>query len=312
MTAVPQKPKAGKRKKYVEPYDFRQPKLFSKEIMRTLRSLHDVLARNLSRVFSSALRQKVDVHMYKIDQISSSEFIQKVDSPSVIYLLSISEVGGDVITVIPPEFCIHMIERQSGGRGDNFTEHRTLTTIEEKIISRIMKSVNREITAAWDPYMDFSINSVTYESKPENIHLTSVDPTIVARFEIDTGSHKIEIQISYPYSLLKQAMSDSVLKKGNQSHKEKLSPEALESYKRTLMGACVQIQPLLGTTKLSLSQIMELKEGDTIPLNQRTDKPLEVCVNNVKKMTGYPGLIQGRKAIKVFEIIEEINEQELL
>lgn len=29
-------------------------------------------------------------------------------------------------------------------------------------------------------------------------------------------------------------------------------------------------------------------------------------------MNGYPGLKQGRKAIKVFEIIEEINEQELV
>lgn len=311
MTAVPQKKKPGKHK-YVEPYDFRQPKLFSKEIMRTLRTLHDVLARNLSRVFSSALRQKVDVHMYKIDQVSSSEFIQKVDSPSVIYLQSVQDLEGDVITVIPPSFCIHLIERQSGGRGDNFTEHRTLTTIEEKIMSRIIQAINRELTIAWEPYMDFNIQSVTYESKPENIHLTSVDPTIVAKFEIDTGTHKIEIQISYPYSLLKQAMSEAVLKKGNQSKKEKLSPEAHESYRRTLLEASVRIQPMLGTAKLSLNDIIQLKEGDTIPLNQRTDKPLQIQVNKVKKMTGYPGLVQGRKAVKVFEIIEEINEQELL
>ena len=29
-------------------------------------------------------------------------------------------------------------------------------------------------------------------------------------------------------------------------------------------------------------------------------------------MNGFPGLKQGRKAIKVFDIIEEINEQELV
>ncbi len=64
-------PKTGKRK-YVESYDFKQPKLFSKEIMRTLRALHDVLARNLSRVFSNALRHKVEVHLQKIEQIATS------------------------------------------------------------------------------------------------------------------------------------------------------------------------------------------------------------------------------------------------
>lgn len=311
MNSVSAQQKPGKRK-YVEPYDFRQPKLFSKEIMRTLRTLHDVLARNLSRVFSSALRQKVDVHLHKIDQISTSDFIQNISSPSVIYLLSVKQLGGDVIAVIPPEFCIHLIERQSGGRGDTLDERRTLTTIEEKIISRIMKSINNEIIVAWEPYMDFSIDSATYESKPENVHLVSVDPTIIAKFEIDIGAHKVEIQFSYPYSLLKEAMNDSVLKKGNQSKTEKLPPEALECYKRTLASASVRIQPLLGTTRLSVSDILALKEGDTIPLNQRTDKPLSVRVKQVEKMKAYPGLIQGRKAIKVFEIIEEINEQELL
>lgn len=311
MNSVSAQRKPGKRK-YVEPYDFKQPKLFSKEIMRTLRTLHDVLARNLSRVFSSALRQKVDVHMYKIDQISTSDFLQNIASPSVIYLLSVKQLGGEMILVMPPEFCIHLIERQSGGKGDNFNERRTLTTIEEKIISRITKAINHEIIVAWEPYMDISIDSATYESKPENIHLMSVDPTIVAKFQIDVGVHKIEIQISYPYSLLKEAMNESILKKGNQAKTEKLSPEALDSYKRTLMSAAVRIQPLLGTTKLTVNDILELKEGDTIPLNQRTDKPLSVRVNQVEKMKAYPGLVQGRKAIKVFEIIEEINEQELL
>jgi flagellar motor switch protein FliM len=311
MNSVSAQQKPGKRK-YVEPYDFKQPKLFSKEIMRTLRTLHDVLARNLSRVFSSALRQKVDVHMYKIDQISTSEFLQNLASPSVIYLLSVKQLGGEMILVMPPEFCIHLIERQSGGKGDNFNERRTLTTIEEKIISRITKAINQEIIVAWEPYMDISIDSTTYESKPENIHLMSVDPTIVAKFQIDVGIHKIEIQISYPYSLLKEAMNESILKKGNQAKTEKLSPDALNSYKRTLMNAPVRIQPLLGTTKLTVNDILELKEGDTIPLNQRTDKPLSVRVNQVEKMKAYPGLVQGRKAIKVFEIIEEINEQELL
>lgn len=311
MNSVSAQQKPGKRK-YVEPYDFKQPKLFSKEIMRTLRNLHDVLARNLSRVFSSALRQKVDVHMYKIDQISTSDFLQNIASPSVIYLLSVKQLGGEMILVMPPEFCIHLIERQSGGKGDDFNERRTLTTIEEKIISRITKAINQEIIVAWEPYMDISIDSTTYESKPENIHLMSVDPTIVAKFQIDVGLHKIEIQISYPYSLLKEAMNESILKKGNQAKTEKLSPDALDSYKRTLMNAAVRIQPLLGTTKLTVNDILELKEGDTIPLNQRTDKPLSVRVNKVEKMKAYPGLVQGRKAIKVFEIIEEINEQELL
>lgn len=311
MNAKLPKQNAGKRK-YVESYNFKQPKLFSKEIMRTLRALHDVLARNLSRVFSTALRYKVDVHLQKIEQLSTTEFIQNLESPNAIYLLKVKQYGGEVIVVMPPGFCIHLIERQSGGRSEDISEKRTLTTIEEKIISRIMESVKREIIVAWEPYSDFQIHSSSYESKPENIHLVSVDPTLVAKVIIDTVPHQIEIQVSYPYSLLKEAMKDSILRKGSQVRTESLSEEELESYQRTLLKADVTLQPLLGTTNLSVNEITALKEGDLLPLNQRTDKPLEVRINGVKKMTGYPGLVRGRKAVKIFEVVEEFNEQELL
>lgn len=298
--------------KYVEPYDFKHPKLFSKEIMRNLRSLHDMLARNLSRVFGSALRHKVDVSLHEIDQLSTSEFLNKIESPSVIYLLSVNELDGNIIVVVPPGFCVHLIERQSGGFGGSLSERRTLTTIEEKIISRIMRSVNREVVVAWEPYMDFNVASTTYESKPENIHLVSVDPTIIVKFLITFGDKQSEVQISYPYNLLKEAMNNSILKRGKKSETEELTEEELESYKRTLFKANVRIQPLLGTARLKVKDILNLEEGDTIPLSQRTDKPLEVRVNNIKKMSAYPGVVRGRRAVKIYEMIEEINEEELI
>ncbi len=298
--------------KYVEDYDFKQPKLFSKEIMRNLRSLHDMFARSISRIYSSALRKKVDVSLEKIDQLSSSKFINKIKSPSVIYLLSVDDSSGNIIMVMPPGFCIYLIERQSGGYGGDISERRTLTTIEEKIISRIVGDINHEIIVAWEPYMEFDIQSSTFESKPENIHLASVDPTIVVQISISFEDKKVNIHLSYPYSLLKKAMNNSVLKKGKKTETVELSDEQLKSYKYTLSGAGVSIKPLLGETQLSVQDILDLKEGDVIPLDQRTEHPLKVKVNNVHKMSAYPGVIHGRRAVKIYDLIEEINEQEVI
>lgn len=298
--------------KQVEAYNFKQPKLFSKEIMRTLRTLHDVLARNLGRVFSTTLRKKVDVHIHKIDQITSRDFLQNLESPSVIYLTTITNLNDEIISVLPSDFCIHMIERQSGGKGDDFSEKRILTTIEEKIISRIMRNINREIAIAWEPYKEFEIGTALYESKPENIHLTSVDPAIIVTLLIDLLDRQVEFKVSYSYSLLKLAMSNAIMRNSNRYRTEKLTDDALESYKRTLLEASINIQPLLGTAKLSVKDIITLKEGDTVSLKQRTDKPLAVRLNGVKKMTAYPGIIRGRRAVKIFEVDKEINEQELL
>ncbi|MAL16805.1 MAG: hypothetical protein CL670_08470 [Balneola sp.] len=311
MEAMLPKPNLGN-VKYVESYDFKQPKLFSKEIMTSLHTIHDVFSRNLGRIFSSSLRYKVDVSLQKVDQLSSTEFIQGIKSPSTIYTLSVDSLGGEIIVVLPPEFCIHLITRQSGGTDREISERRVLTVIEEKIISRIMSTINNEITMAWEPYVDIKIDSSTYQSKPENLHLTSVDPNIVVKFLVDLGEEKLELMVSYSYSFLKKAMNDTIMRKGMNSSKERLSEEEMEAYQRTIRKAKVLIQSLLGTTSLTLDEIMNLKEGDTIPLKQKSDKPLDVRINGVTKMAAYPGVIQGRRAVKIFELLEEINEQELV
>jgi flagellar motor switch protein FliM len=112
--------------------------------------------------------------------------------------------------------------------------------------------------------------------------------------------------------MLKKALNDTIMRKGMNSSKERLSEEEMEAYMRTIRKANIRIQSLLGTTSLTLDEIISLKEGDTIPLRQKSDKPLEVRVNGVTKMTAFPGVIQGRRAVKIFELLEEINEQELV
>lgn len=311
MSSISEK-ESNKSLKFVQPYNFKEPKLFSKEIMRTLRSLHEVLARNLARVYGSALRRKVDVSVGGIQQATASSFVMEIESPSVIFLLNDVNHTDDIIMMMPAGFCIHMIEKQSGGRGDNISEKRTLTTIEEKIINRIMDSISKEIVIAWEPFEEFTITSKKYESKPENVHLTSVDPMLIVKLVIDLGDKKVEVKIAYSYALLKQAIHNSAIKQNSRTKKELMSESQKESYERTLLGASVIIQPLLGTSRLSVKEIIDLKVGDSITLGQRIDQPLEVRVNGVLKMTAYPGLLHGRRAVKVFEIDEEINEKELI
>lgn len=298
--------------KYVEPYDFKQPKLFSKEVMRNLRSLHDIFARSLGRILGSGLRNKVDVTLEGVNQLSTNKFINRIKSPSVIYLLTVKEFSANIIMVIPPAFCIHLVERQSGGYGGEISDRRTLTTIEQKIISRVVDNITDEIMKAWNPYMEFDISKVAFESKPENIHVASVDPTIIITLMISFNNRNVKIHLSYPYSLLKEAMNNSVLKKGKKKETEDLTEKELKSFKHTLSNAGVLIKPLLGTTKLTIKDIINLKEGDVIPLNQRTNEPLDIRVNNQHKMRGYPGVLHGRRAVKIFEMEEVITEQEVI
>ena len=302
----------SRRKKYVEPYDFKHPKLFSKEIMRTLRTLHEVFSRNLSRLFTTALRQKVDVKMLQIDQLATSEFVRHIESPSALYVFGVEDLGGDMVMVMKPGFCIHLVERQSGGKGSELSEKRILTNIEERIMTRIMHTVKDRIQEAWDPIMNLNIKSIAYESKPENVHMISADPCIVAVFRVTLGEESVEMKVSYPYSMLKESLNEAVLQSASQDKRIHLSEEQMKGYEQTLSQVKVSLAPLLGKAFLTIDELVNLEEGDAITLSQKTDQPLEVTVNNVRKMTAYPGTLGNRKAVKIYQILEEINEQELL
>lgn len=301
-----------RREKRVESYDFREPKLFSKEILSSLRSTHDLMARNLNRVFGSALRQRVDVDLETIDQLSTNALLEKLPSPSVIYLLTFQGLDGEIILSLPTEFCIFLIERQSGGRFSEFPNPRSLTLIEERIVDRVMEDVIREVRIAWEPSVKLELKKAVYEDKPENIDLITLDPSIVTRMSIELLGKRSEMVVSYQYSLLKEILSDFMINREKNDQKKRLNGEQLEAYKRTLKDVAVSVQALLGEARISMKEVLRLKEGDVVTLNQKLVDPLSVKVNGERKMEAYPGTVRGRKAVRILRMEDEIQEQDLL
>lgn len=303
---------ATRREKFVESYDFREPKLFSKEILSSLRSTHDMMARNLNRVFSSALRQRVEIGLQSIDQISTNALLETLPSPSVIYMLTFEELPGEIILSLPTEFCIFLIERQSGGRFSEFHNPRSLTLIEERIVERVMGDVIREVLVAWEPSVKLQLKKAVYENKPENIDLITLDPSIVTRMSIEVLGQRSEMVVSYQYTLLKEILSDFMINREKSDQKRRLGGEELEAYKCTLKDVPVTIQSLLGEARLCMRDILRLKEGDVIALSQKLVDPLQIRINGEQKMEAYPGLVRGRKAVRILRMREEIHEKDLL
>ena len=306
-----EKAAALRTEKEVINYDFRHPKLVSQEQMRSLRNLHETLARNLSVAFTNTLRTIVDVQLNAIDQVVYSEFVQSIASPSALFLFTIEEWGGEAVIEIDPRFCVFAVERQSGGSGKEMTFRREMTQIEEKIMSRVMNRVYSEIQLAWEPFTELTIYQHSYESNPENIQIISaVEPAIVVFFSVQVYESKATFNMCYPYALLEEALSNSLLKMSNQMRKDDLTTEQRSRYQDKVKKITVPVQAELGSTKITIRDLIQMQEGDAIPLNRRVEEPLDLKVNDRLKMKGYPGIMRRKKAIKVYDILEEQNDNE--
>lgn len=286
-------------------YDFKHPKLVSKEIVRALRNIHEHLSRNLSRIFSTSLSLKVDVELKKIEQTVFSEYLNDLASPGTYYIFQIEEFGEWAIMEFDPAFCIYAIERQGGSKESDLESVRPLSRIEERIFSRTVEKIFEEVKAIWEPHIAMTIGHYVYENKPENIHsISPVEPAVIADYKITVGQAAVPFKICYPYAILKEAIGDSFHKFGSRVRNKDISPEKREQYRKELKSVSVPLKAVLGRTRITVSEMLQLQRGDAIKLNQLTYEPIEILLNHSSKMKAFPGTLNNKRAVKIYEILE--------
>jgi len=299
--------------RHVRSYDFKHPKLVSKEIMRALRNIHELLSRNLNRIFTDSLNQKVEVTLKDIDEVIFSEFLSELEQPTALFLFNIEELGDWALMELDPSFCLYCIERQGGSREETTKPPRALTRIEERVISRIIDKIFKELSHVWAPYLNITILNHVYESKPANIRtISSHIPGIIIRYEIRVENLMVPFKICYPYALLKEQMNNSFHEPDKSSSNAVLNKKEKKAFEDYMKQVSVPLNVILGEVDISMEQLINIEEGDTIKLNQSIDDPLGVLVNGTKKMVGYPGNMSGNKAIKVYDVKKSLNPNEEL
>lgn len=304
--------KAGKGqvKPHIKKYDFKRPKLVSKEVMRGLRKIHDLFARHSKRIFSNALGLEVGVELQTIEPIIFDEFLTTLTTPTALFLFKIEELDEWSILQINTSFCIFLVECQSGGRTMELKEPRNLTRIEEHVMNRIIDKLLTELTHIWAPYVDMTIQNHIYESRPNGRAIMTPIPGIKATFKITVEDIKVPFRICYPYAPLKEELMNSFGNFNKGHNKKSLSSGERIQFKNKMKDVNITAHALLGESNVSVHQLLNLTEGDVIRLDQHIDQPLKIKINNKLKMNGYPGLINGNKAIKIFDIQKNNEDDE--
>ncbi|MEX0769784.1 MAG: FliM/FliN family flagellar motor switch protein [Balneolaceae bacterium] len=296
--------------KNIRLYDFKQPKLVSKEIIRAMRDIHDLYARHIKQIFSNVLNHSMEVVLLDVEQVVFSEYLNEIDPPTSIFLFNIEELGDWAVLQIQPGFCIYCVERQSGGYKIDLDEKRILTRIEEKIIGRVIDRSLNELSHVWSTYISFKIENYIYESKPSNIRTISANsPGIVIRFAFKFDDYKVPFSICYPYGMLKDnLLGGNTLNLGKSNTVESLTSQQQKNYENDIKQVPAELRVQLGESKVPLRELIQLNEGDLIMLNQQIEEPLQIVVNNRDMMNGYPGTLNGKKAVKIFNIKKNSND----
>lgn len=291
-------------KKQVTLYDFKRPNRVSKEQLRAFRGIHDKMARNLSSQISAIMRSIVEIQLHSVDQMTYGEFLMSLPSPTSFNIFSMRPLDGSGVLEINPSIAFPMIDRLLGGNGEPYEANREFSDIELSLIDTILRYVMSNLKEAWGSVTEIFPAVDAKESSPSVIQIVAQNEIVImVVMEITIGHSSGMMNICYPVISLESVLSrlasrDLMLSETNSKKSRNKELQVL------IGGALVNVSAMLGSAKLSLEEVLELRTGDTIRLDRVADDTIIVNIDERDKYIAEIGLQRYRKTIKIKDIIE--------
>lgn len=288
-----------KTEKLINTYDFRHPARVSKDQLRTLRNLHDNFARLLSATFSTLQRSIIEINLVSVDQITYSEFIMSLSSPSCTYTFRMEPLDGIAIIDFSQSVVFSFVDRLFGGRGTSIVTEREITWIEKSVMNNIINRALRDLERTWERIIPLECNVEMLETNPEFVQVIPSSETVVLiSFELKGENVSGLINLCYPYI----SIEPIALRLGGQnlvsSAKEVPREELLKNRKRIKMVEAV-LYAFLGDAVVTVRDLVNLRKNDVITLNTRLHEDIEVYVENELKFYARAGLLGKHKSVQI-------------
>ncbi|AJC87230.1 flagellar motor switch protein FliM [Campylobacter insulaenigrae] len=290
-------------------YDFKRPNRVSKEQLRSIKGIHDKLARNLASQISSMMRSIVEIKLHSVDQMTYGEFLMSLPSPTSFNVFSIKPLDGNCVLEINPSIAFPMIDRLLGGQGDSFDTLRELTEIELNLLDSILRIIMQRLKESWMNVTEIYPSVEAKESSPNVVQIVSQNEIVImVVMEIIIGNSSGMVNICYPVVHLESVLSrlaNRDIMMGETSAKKSRNKEL-----KTLIGrAEVIYEAMLGKTFVNVNEFLELKQGDILKLDRTADDKAIVSIDKKEVFLAQVGLHRFRKSIKILELIKTDKDE---
>ncbi|MDA3966922.1 MULTISPECIES: flagellar motor switch protein FliM [Helicobacter] len=290
-------------------YDFKRPNRVSKEQLRAFRGIHDKMARSLSSQISAIMRSIVEIQLHSVDQMTYGEFLMSLPSPTSFNVFSMKPLDGTGVLEINPSIAFPMIDRLLGGKGDPYESTREFSDIELNLLDTILRQMMQNLKEAWAPVTEIFPTVDVKESSPNVVQIVAQNEIVImVVMEIIIGHSSGMMNLCYPVISLESVLSrlasrDIMLSETNSKKSRNKELQAL------LGGAKVNVAAVLGETKLTMREILDLEVGDIVRLDRPADDTVIINVDGREKFLASIGLHRYRKTIEVKEMIKTEKDQ---
>lgn len=286
----------------VRPYNLATQERIVRGRMPTLEIINERFARLLRIGLFNFLRRSAEVSVGTVRVSKYSEFIRNLVVPTNLNLVHMKPLRGTSLIVLDPGLVFLLVDNLFGGDGRFHTrvEGRDFTQTEQRIIHRILEIIFETYSKSWEPVYPIEFEYIRSEMNTQFANIATPNEVVVSTtFTIELGPVSGEMHMCMPYSTIEPIRD--ILTSSLQGETLEVDKRWVRLMTQQIQIAEVEIVADLGTTRVTLGDILNMKVGDVIPLT--IPEIISAKVDGTPVMECKYGVFNGQYALRVEKLI---------
>jgi flagellar motor switch protein FliM len=303
---VKTEPEAPEKGEGLQGYDFNRQTGPVHLRMPTLGIINERFIGFLKSSLSATTRSVIDINILDFESVKFGEFTRSIPLPTSLNIFKMEPLRGFALLILEGSLVFSFVDTFFGGKAVSSIrlEGKSFTTIEVKIVDKIVKIILNDFQNAWSDVYNLKMVFARSEVDPQFAGIASpTEMVIQTRFNVELENSSGVMTICMPYSTLEPIREKLRFKfQGERLEIDETWREFLaEKIKKMTVG----LNCTLGTTRVSGRELLEIKVDDVIQLDQKISDPINIGVEGVPKFKGYPGTCGKKKAIRINQRISK-------
>jgi flagellar motor switch protein FliM len=283
----------------VSAFDFNDQKRIVRGRMPTLEMINERFARLFRHNLYSLLRRQPEVAVNPVEMKKFSEYLLTLHLPTSLNIVKLQPLRGTALMVLDPKLVFAIVDNFFGGNGRHTKiEGRDFTATESRVIHMVLKTAFVDLVEAWSHVIPLNVEFLQSEVNPAFASIVSPSEiVVVTSFHVELEGGGGDVHVTLPYSMIEplREQLDAGMTSDRVDHDERW----MQSLKEEIDDAEVELSTVLGRSRLTLGELLNLKPGDVVPCD--FSGKVTVLAESVPVFRGSFGLSRGQQAIKVEE-----------
>jgi flagellar motor switch protein FliM len=248
----------------------------------------------------------VEVSLDQVSTVRFGDYMNSIPLPAMLSVFKAEEWDNNGLLVTDSALIYSIVDVLLGGRKGTpaiRVEGRPYTTIESRLVEKMVTVSLSDLSSAFDPLSPVSFNLDRMETNPRFATITqSGNACVLARLRIDMGDRGGRVEVLIPYATL-EPIRELLLQ---MFMGEKFGRDSIwESHlTQELYKTDVQLQAILGETTIPLGEMMNWEVGSKVMFPTRIEDDLELRCGHFPMFKGPVGQKQEHIAVRVENYLE--------